>query len=84
MNPYPLVHEGVLSSLLVCHSPSREPLQMLPLLIRSLHTKAESPEEPEEAEHHAVKRDEKAPLHCRTEVSCVPVQTKSAAENGEV
>jgi len=57
---------------------------MRPLLVATLHTKAESAEEPEHADDSNIQHSENAPLHALAEVAGVPVQAEARAEDGEV
>jgi hypothetical protein len=62
---------------LISHTPSRQPLQMAPLLVVALHAKAESAEEPEHADDGDVQHGENAPLHALAEITSVPVQAEA-------
>jgi len=57
---------------------------MAPLLMATLHTKAESAEEPEHGKDSDVKNGEDGPLHALAKVASVPVKAEAGAQNGEV
>ena len=57
---------------------------MPPLLIRALHPKANSPEEPKQANNNRIQHREDTPLQTLMQVPRVPVQTKATRQNSKV
>lgn len=70
--------------LLVCDSPGAEPLEMRPLRTRALHTKANSPEQPEETNDKYIQRAEDDPIDLLVQLPRCPVNTESRSKNSEV
>lgn len=56
---------------------------MLPLRRTSLHTKADSPEQPEESDHDTVQYHIRRPLNILPQLLCAPIYAETCAQNTE-
>jgi len=69
---------------LVGHLPGVEPLQLLPLSVRALHTEADILEEDEEASDCEIERQVEHCLRERAELPGAEIEAEASAEDGEI